>query len=338
MTTWFDESRLDDERALLGIDPLLRSLAESGARVRREAAEATGVTVDVDSRPRAVLAAGPDSRLLRAVLEPWCPVPFVAWPAPGLPGWVGSLDLVVVLAPEGSDRSTASAVAEAARRGASLVVACPPRSLVAEHATGRHTVLLPTVTGDQLAAAVVMLDQLSRLGLGPAADAEEVAHALDTVAIACSPHEDLASNPAKELAISLADANPVLWGGSVLAARAARRVAEAIRQQTGRAALAGDAEHLLPVLDAAKPRSVFDDPFASDTVPDRQPVLVILDDGADDAMAREERGRLRAAATARGVRIEELTAVTGSELARYASLLSSGRYATAYLALGLVSD
>ena len=35
---------------------------------------------------RAVIAAGPDSRLLRAVLEPWCPVPFVAWPSPALPG------------------------------------------------------------------------------------------------------------------------------------------------------------------------------------------------------------------------------------------------------------
>ena len=44
-------------------------------------------------------------------------MPFVAWPGPSLPGWAGSLDLVVVLAPEGSDTGTASAVAEAVRRG-----------------------------------------------------------------------------------------------------------------------------------------------------------------------------------------------------------------------------
>ncbi|MER6940859.1 hypothetical protein ABT284_24230, partial [Nocardioides sp. NPDC000441] len=91
--TWFDESRLDDERALAGIDLLLRSLAESGARVRREAAGAAEPLQEAvrraaeTGRPRAVVAAGPDSRLLRAVLEPFCPVPFVAWPAPGLPGW-----------------------------------------------------------------------------------------------------------------------------------------------------------------------------------------------------------------------------------------------------------
>ena len=40
MPTWFDESRLDDERALAGADQVLRRLAESGARVRREVTEA----------------------------------------------------------------------------------------------------------------------------------------------------------------------------------------------------------------------------------------------------------------------------------------------------------
>ena len=115
MATWFDESRLDDERALGAVDLRLRTLAESGARVRREAAEAAAATAEAvartreQARPRAVIAAGPDSRLLRAVLEPWCPVPFVAWPGPALPGWAGSLDLVVVLAPYGSDAGTASA-------------------------------------------------------------------------------------------------------------------------------------------------------------------------------------------------------------------------------------
>src|SRR6476619_3644321 len=164
MATWFDEARLDDEQALAGADVRLRWLAESGARVRREAAESTtALDLALDraassGRPRAVIAAGPDSRLLRAVLEPSCPVPFVAWPHPGLPGWAGALDLVVVLAPDGSDTGSASAVAEAVRRGCQIVVACPPRSLVAEHAAGRHTTVLPTVSGDQLAIAVVMLE------------------------------------------------------------------------------------------------------------------------------------------------------------------------------------
>lgn len=336
----FDESRLDDEAALAALDHVLRPLAEAGARVRREAA-AAGEAIDRavtaaqgEPRPRAVVAAGPDSRLLRAVLEPWCPVPFVAWPGPGLPGWAGALDLVVVLAPAGGDLGAASGVAEAVRRGCQLVVACPPHSVVEEHAAGRHSTVLPTSSGDQLATAVVMLEFLDRLDLGPETDPEAVAGALDEVAIDCAPRQDLSVNPAKMLAIALADSVPLVWGGSVLAARAARRVSESLRRASGRASLAADAEHLLPVVSAAPVRDVFDDPFAETESPVR-PVLVILDDGSADPTVREQRGRLLHAASARGVRVETLTAQQPNEVARYASLMATGTYAAAYLSVGL---
>jgi hypothetical protein len=343
MAVWFDESRLDDATALEQADARLRALAESGARVRREAAESeAGVAAAVATardadRPRAIVAAGPDSRLLRAVLEPWCPVPFVAWPGPALPGWAGGLDLVVVLAPEGSDRASAAAVAEAVRRGCQVVVASPEGSLVARHAEGRWSTIVPTVTRDQLATAVVVQEYLDRVGLGPRADHADVAKALDDVAIACSPHRDLAVNPGKMLAIALADTNPVVWGGSSLAARAARRVSETVRRASGRSAVAGDAEHLLPLIEAARPRDVFDDPFA-DGAAESRPVLLVFDDGADDPVVREDRGRLQAAAAEHGVRVETLTSEAGTEVGRYASLVLSGRYAAEYLRLGLVEE
>jgi hypothetical protein len=338
----FDDSRLDDETALSYADHALRPLAQAGSRVRREAGAAVeGIeqavrSAEGQSRPRAVVAAGPDSRLLRAVLEPWCPVPFVAWPGPGLPGWAGALDLVVVLAPDGSDTGAASGVAEAVRRGCQVVVACPPGSLVAEHAAGRDSTVLPCSSSDQLAAAVVMLEFLNRLDLGPDTDPETVAQALDDVAIACSPHRDIAVNPAKMLAIALADATPLVWGGSVLAARAARRVAESIRLASGRTALAGDAEHLLPVIAAAKAPDLFADPFddaAEEGV--RRPVLVVLDDGAEDPSVREQLHRLRATAEERRVRVETVASEAGNDVARYAGLLATGRYAAAYLGVGL---
>lgn len=340
MASQFDDSRLDDEEALGRADHVLRELAEAGSRVRREAdaaheAIAAAVAANAgEARPRAVVAAGPDSRLLRAVLEPWCPVPFVAWPGPSLPGWAGTLDLVVVLAPEGGDSGTASAVAEAVRRGCQLVVACPPRSVVAEHAAGRYTTILPATSGDQLATAVVMLEFLDGLDLGPEADAEAVATALDDVAIECSPYKDLSINPAKLLAIALADSVPLVWGGSILAARAARRVAESFRRSSGRAALAADAEHLLPVLTAARTRDVFADPFDAEDG-DLGPALIILDDGSVDASVREQRGRLTHVAQERGVRVETVTSDAGNEVARYAWLLATGTYAAAYLGVGL---
>jgi hypothetical protein len=343
MATWFDEGRLDDELVLGAADLRLRGLAESGARVRREAVEsAAALEVAVEragaaGRPRAVVAAGPDARLVRAVLEPSCPVPFVAWPSPSLPGWAGSLDLVVVLAPDGGDPATASAVAEAVRRGCQVVVACPERSLVAEHAAGRDATVLPVATRDQLAVAVLVLSYLDRVGLGPSADPEQVAGALDTVAIACSPHRDLSVNPGKILALTLADSLPLVWGGSVLAARAARRVAESIRRASGRGALAGDAEHLLPIIEAARQRSVFDDPFDGDAGASR-PVLVVLDDGADDPVLREQRSTLTREADERGIRVEVVSAEAPGEVARYAELLLSGTYAAEYLRIGLVED
>ncbi|MBA2444333.1 MAG: hypothetical protein H0V49_03255 [Nocardioidaceae bacterium] len=335
----FDDARLDDSEVLEAADVQLRDLAEAGARVRIEAGAAadTLVAMEHDSEPRAIVAAGPDARLLRAVLEPWCPVPFVAWPGPSLPGWAGALDLVTVLAPGGGDQQTASAVREAVRRGCALVTACPLHSVVAEHAAGRYSRILPTQTSDTLAVAVVMLQALHRLGVGPDVDADEVARRLDEVAIACSPNTDIATNPAKDLASSLAEALPMVWGGSVLAARAARRVAEAMRRATGRPALAADSSHLLPVLEAARTSDVFADPFADEdfsSAPSR-PGLLILDDGTEEPSVREQRGRLATTAEQHGIRTSTISVTEGSEMARYAALLNTGRYAATYLGIGL---
>jgi hypothetical protein len=337
----FDDGLLDDEGALQRADHRLRFLAESGARVRREASASEDALRDAvtrlsDSRPRAVVAAGPDSRLLRAVLEPFCPVPFLAWPNPGLPGWAGSLDLVVVLAPEGRDPGTAAAVAEAVRRGCQLVVACPEDSLVARHAAGRYSTIFPAASGDQLATAVVMLELLDRLTLAPPTDPDVVADALDAVAVDCGPTRDLATNPAKILAIGIAETNPLIWGGTVLAARAARRTAESIRRATGRTALAADAEHLLPVLEQTPPADVFADPFA-DEADDARPSLLVLDDGSLDDDVRETRDRLVQAAEQHGVRVETISSEADGDVARYAALLATGQYAAAYLEIGTIN-
>jgi hypothetical protein len=120
----------------------------------------------------------------------------------------------------------------------------------------------------------------------------------------------------------------------VLAARAARRVAESFRRSTGQSALAGDAEALLPMIEAARPRDLFDDPFSDDQEA-RRPVLLVLDDGTEGPVAREQRARLEAAADQRAVRIEHLSTEAPTDVARYASLMLSGTYAAEYLRLGL---
>jgi hypothetical protein len=196
---------------------------------------------------------------------------------------------------------------------------------------------MPTSSHDPLAVAVVVLDFLSQVDLGPHTDPEEVAKALDDVAVSCSPHRDLAVNPAKMLAIALADATPLVWGGSVLAARAGRRVAEAMRQASGRTALAADAEHLLPVIRGAgqdSRKDIFADPF-EDGPAELRPTLIILDDGSEETTIRMTRSRLLAEAEQNGVRHRILECHDGGPVSRYASLLTRGQYAAVYLGLGL---
>jgi hypothetical protein len=333
----FDDALLDNPNAIARYDDALRAVAGWGAQVRtaHDAAAAALAGLDVGDRPRAVVAGGADGRLFRAVLEPVCPVPFVAWPHPGLPGWAGPLDLVVVLSAHGSDPDSLSLVSEAVRRGSRVLACAPERSPLAEASAARGNTLLPAGATDPLALAVPVLEALHALGLGPEVPAEPVALALDKVALACAPAREVGDNPAKDLALVCADTSPLVWGGSVLAARAARRIAEALRAASGRPVLAGDVSQLVPVIESAPRADIFADPFAEETPTTARPALLLLDDGAESAALREGRGRLMAAAEANDVRVHTITAIDGPDVGRFAALLATGRFAAIYLSLGL---
>ncbi|MEZ5194704.1 MAG: hypothetical protein R2734_21040 [Nocardioides sp.] len=90
------------------------------------------------------------------------------------------------------------------------------------------------------------------------------------------------------------------------------------------------------MLEASRRRDVFDDPVADGAA--ARPLLLVLDDGAEDAVVREHRGLLRSAAADRGIRVETVATQAPTEVARYASLVLSGRYAAEYLRLGLVEE
>jgi Bacterial phospho-glucose isomerase C-terminal SIS domain len=332
----FDDTALDDPAALASIDPVLREVANWGAEVRRSVDESADVLAQLSAqgRPRAVIAGGADGRLFRAVLEPVCPVPFVAWPHPGLPGWAGPLDLVVMMSVDGSDQDALLLVAEAVRRGCSLLVAGSPDSALAAAAASRDTTLLPATTSDATALAVPVLRALHLLGLGPEVEAEQVAAALDDVAERCAAANPVDMNPAKEIALALADDVPVVWGGSVLAARAARRVAEALRAACGRPAIAGVDSQLVPLLERAPEPDIFADPF-EEGVPVSRPSLLVLDDGADSPAIQLGRERVLGAAERSAVHVHEARAVDGPDVGRFAALIATGRFAAAYLALGL---
>ena len=187
---------------------------------------------------------------------------------------------------------------------------------------------------DALTTGIVMLEALYRLGLAPQVDVPAVAQAMDDVAIESAPGLDIAHNPAKGIALELADASPLVWGGSVLAARASRRLAEALRGASGRVVLSADAEALEPFLRGAPRRDVFADPF-EELVPQRRPGLVVIDDAWGDELASVEQDRLVTAALAHDLLVSRLTAEVGGRVQRYITVLHKGLYAAAYLQIGL---
>jgi len=328
----FDDSRLDDRAVLARHDGVLRNLALAGAHIRVEAAAASANLLDAGLRPRGIVLAGHESRLIRSVIETTCPSPLVAWPHEGLPGWVGPLDLVVVQASGSPDQALMTTVFEAARRGCAMLVAASAPGPVAERLPTSGVTLVKTTTDDPVAAVVALLDVLWRAGLGPSLHAESVADAADMVAEQCSPHKDLSVNHAKDAAIALADALPLVWGGSMLAARAARRIVEEVRRTTGRPALAAPASDLAPLLLAAEPH----DPFADLGEQTSQPALMILDDGDDDATWARSRVMLENVADSRQLRVVRLCyddAQAGA-VGRHVALLQQGLYIAAYLGVG----
>lgn len=335
----FDDARLAAATVSPRADEALRHLAGAGARIRREAgvsARELAAGFPAGRRPRGVVALGRGARLIRAVLEPFCPSPFVAWPFKGLPAWVGPLDLVIALAAEGSDPALMQALGEAVRRGSAVLLAARPDSSIAEVAGSSATLMVPVATGDELAAVVQVLSVLHELGLGPHVAPEVVADAADGVAAQSSPHRDISINPAKDMALQLADAQPLVFGGTVLAARAGRRLAEALRRSTGRLALAADAGELEPIISALDGRDPFADPF-DEPGQSLRPALVVLDDGTDDAGARQATGELAALAARHEVRVVTLTAGDPgiSPMDRYASLLYQGFFGATWLSIGL---
>lgn len=331
----FDDSRL--ESAALETAESLRWLAGTGARIRRATQSSLQGQLDQADRPRGILLLGTEARLVRAVLEPACPVPFMAWPGPGLPAWVGPLDLVVVLGDARTPEWVLQCAAEAARRGASMIVAAPEDSALAVAAHSSSTSLIPTLDDDPLAAAVAALAQLGALGLGPVVHPDNVAEVADLVAEVCGPMRDLSENPGKTLAIELADCLPLVWGGTVLAARASRRIAEAIRRATGQPALAADAGELMTLLKAVPTRDLFADPV-SDGVQDR-PVLVLLDDHLLPGRLADTAAELASQAEAVGVRVARISSgaeeLNATSIERYVTLLLRGTYGAAYLEIGL---
>ncbi|WP_151774545.1 SIS domain-containing protein [Streptomyces abyssomicinicus] len=375
----FDESLLDAPEGLAAADrrALLRGAAEAGARVRvalRDADEAGVPGLRPDGRPRAVLIAGPGAAathaadLLGTLAGPGSPVirlaPNGVAPAPGalrwdLPGWAGSLDLLLIATPDGAEPGLSLLAEQAYRRGCTVVAVAPRRSPLADAigvsrgfflpmaAVARYSgdddtppALTASAPGVLWALLTPLLALLDRTGVlqAPPATLEKVADRLDAVAERCGPAVPAYGNPAKTLAAELADSLPVVWTEGVSAGPAGRRFAAALAELAGRPAVVAE---LPEAMDAhstllSGPLAAGGDPedFFRDRVEEPAALrarVVLLRDRPTGGLSAAPAAR--DLALAHDAPVSELEPGDGEELEALAELIAITDFAAVYLAL-----
>ncbi|MGX7827776.1 hypothetical protein ACTG9Q_22070 [Actinokineospora sp. 24-640] len=238
-----DETLLDDAARLGEADPdgLLAAVARAGAQVRAtaEAAVEAGLNRLEGTRPRALVMicrpglAPAVCELLAALVGPSCPVPLVI--ADRAPVWVNALDVVLAHTDDAGDTVLAESVDRACRRGAAVVLTAPAEGPVAAAAAGQAILLTPRVPvppGFSFAAAYTAgLLTLRALGL-LSVDADALADELDREAERCHMQHETFVNPAKSLALRVAEHIPLLWGLDAVATGVARHAAQVLSTHT----------------------------------------------------------------------------------------------------------
>lgn len=369
-----DESLLDTPEALAEADrrALLRGAAEAGARVRtaaRHAAEAGVHDLKPDGRPRAIILAGSGTAaicvadLLGTLAGVTSPVtrlaPSGVAPAAGalrweLPGWAGSVDLLLITTPDGTEPGLSLLAEQAYRRGCTVVAVAPAHSPLTEAVHNSHGLFVPMATapyeqdeaivasapGVLWALLTPLLALLDRTGMltAPPDALEKVADRLDHIAERCGPAIATYSNPAKTLAAELADALPLIWTEGVSAGAAGRRFAAALAELSGHPAVVAELPEALASHNAllagklaasADPHDFFRDRV--EEPPALHARVVLLRD--------RPLGGLTAAPAARDLALShdtplsELEPEPGGELETLAELIAITDFAAVYLAL-----
>jgi hypothetical protein len=387
MPPFLDERRIDSEESLAALDSRgsLRALATAGAQVREAialSAEAGIERVAGGERPRSVLVASLGGTavvcdVLELLAEPGSPVPVSTRRNMPLPGWVGPLDLVIAVSQSGRAAGPLALAAEAGRRGAALLTvgaADSPLADVCARARGVHIRVgtgrtsSRTALWSMLAPVMLAAGHLGLIDVSPHV-LEEVADRLDERAEACRPSSESFVNPAKVLAVDLAETVPVVLGdgplNGVAAARAASMLARTARVPATCGELPDDASQIVACLDGPYTpafagtdspsgagseggadrgeRDIFADPYLDGPAGPRLGLLMLRDAVPETPSPEEAEVEALAEAVVEsargsGVRVAQVTAEPGHPLVRLAGQIAMTDFAATYLALGFGLD
>ena len=378
MAPFLDEALLNDPDHIVSCDSrqTLVALATAGAQVRQAVTlsrEAGIEGVAGGDRPRSVLVASLGGSavvadVLELLAEPGSPVPVSVRRNLPLPGWVGPLDLVVAVSLSGRARGPLAVAAEAARRGASLLTVGAADSPLAEVCArargvhidvGRGRTSSRTALWSLLTPVVLAADALGLIEAGESVLAE-AADRLDQHAEACRPRSESFVNPAKILAMQLAETIPVVLGdgplNGVAALRAASMLARTARIPATYGELPDAASQIVASFDGpftagggrgAGVREfapdIFADPFLDGPAQPRLGLLMLRD--APPAVPTQQwidansltEAVIQTAYDA-GVQVSIVAADPGHPLVRLAGQIAQTDFAATYLAIGLGLD
>lgn len=303
-----DDTLLGDPAALVALDSggVLRAAATAGAQVRSAAQAAldAGIGELAGHRPRSlVLLRRPGSSvsaaaMLAALIGPGGPVPVVL--ADATPSWIGPLDVVIAHTADAEDVELAESVGLAVGRGAEMVLSAPSDGPVASAGAGRVRMLeprIPVPAGLDLPRALAAgLATIAALGLLPTVlepGLEELADVLDAEAERNQPGHEPFMNPAKSLALRLAEHTPLLWGSDALGGSVAEHAAWSLATHAGVVAHASDIARaatatglVRAVEQGASSHDVFHDPFDDPPAAEAPPVRLVLIGTAEEDPAQ----------------------------------------------------
>lgn len=344
MTVGVNDYLLDEPREIEAADPggMVHEVAAAPAlfRAAMTVSYEAGLESLRDVRPRAVVVAGMGGSgiagdVLGAVAGLSAPVPILTHRGYGLPGWTGAADLVVAVSCSGRTEETLSSAEEAVRRGAYVVTVGSDESPLADLGARGHGVHVPVAPGGvprarlwSLAVPLLVLGDVLGICHAPRADLDAAADLLDVLTERYKPAKETFLNPAKELAIALAETLPVYWGTSALAGVAAYRAACQTNENADRPAAWG-------VLPEANHNQVvpFDDPGAAGRYR-----VVYLRDSVEHPSVERRAVASQEMARERGIGYSEVVAEGTSPVERLASLVAAVDFATTYLALVIGID
>ncbi|WP_246360914.1 SIS domain-containing protein [Haloechinothrix aidingensis] len=299
-----DDTLLDDPARLADVDSggALRAAAMAGAQVRSASERADELAAKLERHePRALVlitrsAVGDAvARMLAALLDPGAQLPVVF--ADVVPSWAGPLDVVYAHTDDPGDQELAESLDRACRYGARVVLSAPDEGPVAASVAGRGVHIAPrselAARRDFAHALTCGLQVAAVLGLVEV-DFEVLADELDAEAARDHLGHESFVNPAKSLALRIAERTPLLWGLDPVATSVAGYAAYALA--TDAAVVSDVSEYRRAVSRTALHRSavalsndddIFADPYEGDDGPAMRVMLLAVRTGAQaDATRR----------------------------------------------------